>query len=90
MSLDNLLADKVDNFRFRAHPAGTGAQAVIPPSRSRSQVIPYHMHTCGDRNLVEGFINKIKHFRRIAKRHEKTALCYASMLFLVATLTWLR
>ncbi len=70
MSVDNLIADKgYDSARFHARIAGTAAQAAIPPSRSRSQVFPYHMHICGDRNLVERFINKIKHFRRIAKRY---------------------
>jgi transposase len=34
--------------------------------------------------------NKIKHFRRIATRYEKTALSFASMLFLVGAMIWLR
>ncbi len=67
-----------------------GAEAVIPPSRSRSQAIPYDTHIYGDRNLVERFINKIKHFRRIATRYEKTALSFASMLFLVGAMIWLQ
>jgi len=44
----------------------------------------------GDRNLIERFFNKIKHFRRIATRYEKTALSFASMLFLVGAMIWLR
>jgi transposase len=54
-------------------PAGTtevGAQAVIPCS----QAIPYDKHLYQERNLVERFINDIKHYRRIATRYEKTAL----------------
>jgi transposase len=43
-----------------------------------------------ERNLVERFINKIKHYRRIATRYEKTALSYLSMLFLVGAIIWLR
>ncbi len=90
-SFDNLLADRgYYSDRFRAHIADTGAEAVIPSSRSRAQAIPYDTHIYGDRNLVERFINKIKHFRRIATRYEKTALSYASMLFLVSALIWLR
>ena len=42
------------------------------------------------RNLVERFINKIKHYRRIATRYEKTALSFAAMLFLVGAIIWLR
>jgi len=33
--------------------------------------------------LVERFLNKIKHFHRIANRYEKTALLLAAMLFFV-------
>ena len=43
-----------------------------------------------ERNLVERFINKIKHFRRIANRYEKTVLSFASMLFLVGAMIRLR
>ena len=79
-----------DSYRFRAQIAERGAEAVIPSSRSRSQPIPYDKHIYGERNLVERFINKIKHFRRIATRYEKTALSFASMLFLVGAMIWLR
>jgi transposase len=91
LSFDKLLADKgYDSDRFRATIAATGAEAVIPPTRSRSQTIPYDKHVYGDRNVVERFFNKIKHFRRIATRYEKTALSFASMLFLVGAMIWLR
>jgi transposase len=72
-----------DSDRFRASIADVGAQAVIPSSRSRSQAIPYDEHLYEERNLVERFINKIKHYRRLATRYEKTALSFAPMLFLV-------
>jgi transposase len=90
LSFEKLLADKgYDSDRFRARIADAGAEAVIPPSRSRSLAIPYDTHIYGDRNLVERFINKIKHFRRIATRYEKTALSFASMLFLVSAMVCL-
>ena len=91
LSFDKLLADKgYDSDRFRASIAQVGAEAVIPSTRSRSQVIPYDKYVYRDRNLVERFFNKIKHFRRIATRYEKTALSFASMLFLVGVVIWLR
>ena len=91
LSFDKLLADKgYDSDRFRARIAEVGGEAVIPSTRSRSQVIPYDKHVYEDRNLVERFFNKIKHFRRIATRYEKTALSFASMLFLVGAVIWLR
>jgi transposase len=90
-SFENLLADMgYDSDAFRAQIAEAGAQAVIPSSRARSQSIHYDKHLYGERNLVERFINKVKHFRRIATRYEKTALSFASMLFLVGAMIWLR
>ena len=90
-SAENVLADKgYDSDKFRAAVAQLGAEAVIPSSRSRSQAIPYDKHLYQERNLVERFINKIKHYRRVATRYEKTALSYLSMLCLVGAMVWLR
>ena len=91
ISFEHLLADKgFDSDRFRACIAEVGAAAVIPPIPARSQVLPYDKHIYKERNLIERFFNKIKHFRRIATRYEKTALSFASMLFLVGAMIWLR
>jgi transposase len=91
LSFDKLLADKgYDSDRFRAAIASARAEAVIPSTRSRSKAIPYDKHIYKERNLVERFFNKIKHFRRIATRYEKTALSFAAMLFLVGAVIWLR
>jgi transposase len=91
LSFDKLLADKsFDSDRFRARIAQAGAEAVIPSIRARSQAIPYDKCVYKERNLVERFFNKIKHFRRIATRYEKTAVSFASMLFLVGVMIWLR
>jgi transposase len=90
-SFDKLLADRgYDSDRFRGRIAKADAEAVIRSTRSRSQAIPYDKHVYQERNLVERSFNKIKHFRRIATRYEKTALSFASMLFLVGAVIWLR
>jgi transposase len=91
LSFEKLLGDKgFDSDRFRSRIAQAGAEAVIPSTRSRSRAIPYDKHVYQERNLVERFFNKIKHFRRIATRYEKTALSFAAMLFLVGAVIWLR
>jgi transposase len=88
---EHLLADKgYDANWLRTRIAEGGAEAVIPSSRSRSQAIPYDKFIYRERNLVERFFNKIKHFRRIATRYEKTAVSFAAMLFLVGAMIWLR
>ena len=91
ISFEHLLADKgYDADWLRARIAKAGAAAVIPSTRSRSQAIPYDKHIYQERNLIERFFNKIKHFRRIATRYEKTAISFAAMLFLVGAIIWLR
>jgi transposase len=50
-----------------------GAEAVIPPKRNRKQPRDFDRYLYKVRNLVERFINRIKHYRRIATRYEKTA-----------------
>ena len=59
-------------------------------NRARSQAIPYDKDLYRERNLIERLFSKIKHFRRIATRYEKTALSFASMLSLVGAIIWLR
>jgi transposase len=91
IAFDHLLADKgYDADWLRTRIAKAGAEAVIPSTRSRSRAIPYDKHIYQERNLVERFFNKIKHFRRIATRYEKTAISFAAMLFLVGAIIWLR
>ena len=87
----HLIADTAyDGDDFRAHLDDAGMVAVIPSNRSRAQAIPHDAELYKERHLVECFINKIKHFRRIATRYEKTSTAYMAMLFLVGTIIWLR
>ncbi len=86
-----LLADKAyDSDRFRTTVAQAGLIAVIPPNRSRSVAIPYDADLYKERHLVECFINKIKQFRRIATRYEKTATSFLSILSLCCAMIWMR
>ena len=88
---EKVLADKgYDSDKFREVIASKGAEAVIPPKRSRKELLPYDKDVYQDRNLVERFFNKIKNFRRIATRYDKTALSFAAMLALAAAMIWLR
>ena len=67
----------------------SGATAVIPPKCNRVVQRSYDRHLYKDRNLVERFFNRIKHFRRIATRYEKLARNYLSFLNLVCTYIWI-
>ncbi len=91
LTLISLIADKgYDNDAFRSHLAEAEVEAVIPPLGSRRAEIAYDQDAYGLRYRVECFINKIKHYRRIATRFEKTASSFLSMLHLAAAMIWLR
>ncbi len=66
------------------------AEAVIPPRAKRKKPRDYDKHIYKERHLVECFIGKIKHYRRIFSRFEKLASRYLSFLSFVGALIWLR
>lgn len=63
---------------------------VIPPRSNRKQQREYDNYLYRERHLVECFIGKIKHYRRIFSRFEKLASRYLGLLSFVGTLIWLR
>jgi len=63
---------------------------VIPPRSNRKQQREYDNHLYRERHLVECFIGKIKHYRRIFSRFEKLASRYLGFLSFVGVLIWLR
>jgi len=91
LSGENLIGDKAfDSDRFRAHLAARNMTAVIPSNASRARALPYDCHLYKERHLVELFINKIKHFRRVATRYDKTITSYASFVAVAACMLWMR
>jgi transposase len=73
IALEALIGDKAfDSDWLRADLNERGALAVIPPNGSRAGTIPYDKEMYKWRHLVENFFQKIKEFRRIATRYDKT------------------
>lgn len=69
-----VVADKAyDSNEFIAIIKQAGAQAVIPPKANRLEQRAYDENLYADRNKVERFFNRLKHYRRLATRYEKTA-----------------
>ena len=62
---------------------------MVPPKKNRIIQRAIDRELYKDRNKIERFINRIKHYRRVATRYEKTARNYLAMLHLVSTLVWL-
>lgn len=86
-----VIADKsYDADVFRQVVKASGAEPVIPPRANRKESYDYDKHLYRERHLVECFINKIKHYRRIFSRFEKLAKRYLGFLSFVGALIWLR
>jgi transposase len=78
-----LLADKAfDSDAIRADLNERGALAVIPPKANRATDIPCDFEMYKWRHLVENFFCKIKEFRRIATRYDKTDTSFAAIIHL--------
>lgn len=94
--LDGLPADVVmadaayDADPLRQAIADKGAIAVIPNNPSRARKYPLDKHLYAQRHLIECCFSKLKQFRRVATRYEKTARNYLSVVTLAATILWLR
>jgi transposase len=88
---DQVLADTAyDADHFRAEIAQAGAAAVIPCNPARAAKLPIDKEIYKARHLVECCISKLKHFRRIATRYEKTAKNFLAMITIAALALWLR
>ena len=86
-----LLGDKgYDSDAIRDDLAERGIEPVIPPRSNRKVQIEYDRDTYKHRNLVERCVNRIKQFRRVATRYEKTARAYLSMLSIAAAMLWIK
>ena len=82
---DRLLGDKgYDSDDIRNDLADRGIKPVIPPRSNRKTPIEYDREAYKRRNLIERCVNRLKQFRRIATRYEKTARAYLSMLCIAA------
>jgi transposase len=86
-----VLADTAyDSDRLRKAIADKGAIAAIPNNPSRARKHPLDKHLYAQRHLVECCFSKLKQFRRVATRFEKTARHYLAAVTLAATILWLR
>ncbi len=79
-----------DSDRLRQKIAEKGAVAVIPNNPSRATKYPVDKHLYAQRHLVECCFSRLKQFRRVATRFEKTARNYLAVVTLAAIILWLR
>ena len=91
MEADTLIADKAFDADARVlEPlAAAGKTAVIPPRANRSSSRDYDRELYAARHLIENFFAKLKQFRAIATRYDKTARCFLAGIHLAAAAIWL-
>jgi transposase len=74
---------------FRDHVWSMGARPAIPAKRNEAPVAcPDWAYT--NRNRVERLWGRLKEWRAVATRYEKTARSFMGVLCLAASLDWLR
>jgi transposase len=96
-----VIADKGYSSRaIRAHLRRRGIRATIPErrdqranrarrGRSGGRPPAFHPAINKRRNVVERCFNRLKQFRAIATRYDKTALSYQAMIDLATLTLWL-
>jgi transposase len=80
-----LIADKAfDADTFIEPLVRAGVEPVIPPKSNRKRSRACDCELYKERNLVERFFNKLKHFRGIATRYDKLACSFLAGVHLAA------
>ena len=73
LTFDALIGDKAfDADHFRQALEERGAMAVIPSQRNRKVHIRHDEEAYKWRHLIENYLSKIKEFRGVCTRYDKT------------------
>lgn len=82
-----LLADKAfDADWLLKELDDRGAKAVIPPKSNRKIQRNFDRHMYKWRHLIENYFCKLKEFKRIAMRSDKTDSSFEAMIYLCASI----
>ena len=91
LTFDALMGDKAfdaDHLRQALHKRG--AAAVIPSKCNRKIHIPHDAEAYKWRHLIENYFSKIKEFRGVNTRYDKTDTSYEATWEIAATIIALR
>jgi len=91
MQAEMLIGDKAFDADARVlEPlAAAGKTAVIPPRANRLASREFDRDLYKARHLIENFFAKLKQFRAIATRYDKTARNFLAAVNFAATAIWL-
>jgi transposase len=86
-----VLADRgYDSDAVVAHIKGLGAEAVIPSKSNRVEPRAHDEHLYAHRAVGENFWSRVKQFRRVATRYDKTDECFMGFVALASVMVMLR
>ena len=86
-----VLADTAyDSDENRAYCVQNGIEAVIATHPGRVEPIGMDEEIYRDRNKIERFFGRLKQYRRLATRYEKTVVSFLALWHIAAALDWLR
>ena len=77
------------DVRVREALAAAGKSVVIPPRRNRTSPASYDKEMYKKRHKIENFFSRLKDFRSIGTRYEKTARNFLAGVHLAAAVIWL-
>jgi transposase len=84
-----LIGDKAyDANDVRAYLAAKGSTAVISPMPTRRTPVPFDTEVYRMRNIIERAFNRLKDWRAIATRYDKTARNFRAGVCLAAVVTY--
>ena len=91
MQADTLIGDKAFDADERViKPLTVAGKAAVIPSKANRQVVrDYDHHLYKARHLIENFFAKLKQFRAIATRYDKTRRNFLAAVHLAAAAIWL-
>ena len=91
MQADALLADKAFDADERVIKPllAAGKKLVIPPKSNRKVQRTFDREMYKARHLMENFFCKLKQYRAIATRYDKTARNFLAAIHLAAAIIWL-
>lgn len=88
--VEALLADRgYDIDAIRSEIALQGIQAVIPAKRGRKHPALHDRQKYRLRSRIEQLFGKLKNWRRVATRYDKTRTSYLGFVSLASALLWL-
>jgi transposase len=78
----NILGDKsYGTAAIREYITGRNATYTIPPEANTLDPWEYDGWVYKERNLVECFFNKLKHFRKITTRYDKLSTSFLAFIY---------